>query len=72
MDEINSDTIVDYIEDVFRRRGAESYLGEEVTMAQHMLQTAQCAEQAGADNSQIVAALLHDIGIIKTKSLKHF
>ena len=67
MDEINSDTIVDHIEDVFRRRGAESYLGEEVTMAQHMLQTAQCAEQAGADNSQIVAALLHDIGHYKNE-----
>ena len=67
MDEINSDTIVDYIEDVFIRRGAESYLGEEVTMAQHMLQTAQCAEQAGVDNSQIVAALLHDIGHYKNE-----
>ena len=62
MDSINADSIVDHIEDVFKRRGAESYLGEQVTMAQHMLQTAQCAEQAGADDSQIVAALLHDIG----------
>jgi len=33
--------IVDLIEDIFERRGAESYLGEEVTMAQHMLQAAQ-------------------------------
>ena len=40
MDRISDDSIVDYIEDVFRRRGAESYLGEQVTMAQHMLQTA--------------------------------
>jgi len=62
MDEINSDTIVDYIEDVFRRRGAESYLGEDVTMAQHMLQAAQCAEKSGAEDSLIAAALLHDIG----------
>jgi len=67
MDRISDDNIVDYIEDVFRRRGAESYLGEQVTMAQHMLQTAQCAEQAGADNSQIVAALLHDIGHYKNE-----
>ena len=67
MDRISNDSIVDYIEDVFRRRGAESYLGEQVTMAQHMLQTAQCAEQAGADNSQIVAALLHDIGHYKNE-----
>jgi len=67
MDRINTDSIVDHIEDIFRRRGAESYLGEQVTMAQHMLQTAQCAEQAGADNSQIVAALLHDIGHYKNE-----
>jgi len=59
--------IVDLIEDIFERRGAESYLGEEVTMAQHMLQAAQCAEEAGADNSQIVAALLHDIGHYKNE-----
>ena len=67
MDSINADSIVDHIEDVFKRRGAESYLGEQVTMAQHMLQTAQCAEKAGADDSQIVAALLHDIGHYKNE-----
>ena len=67
MDRISADSIVDHIEDVFRRRGDESYLGEQVTMAQHMLQTAQCAEQAGANNSQIVAALLHDIGHYKNE-----
>jgi len=61
------ENIVDLIEDIFLRRGAESYLGEQVTMAQHMLQAAQCAEEAGADNSQIVAALLHDIGHYKNE-----
>ena len=65
--EITADNIVDHIEDVFNRRGAESYLGEQVTMAQHMLQVAQCAEQAGADDTQIVAALLHDIGHYKNE-----
>ena len=60
MDRIGIKGIVDHLEDVFRRRGAESYLGEQVTMAQHMLQTAQCAELAGADDSQIVAlSLIH-------------
>ena len=63
----NQENIVDRIEDIFLRRGAESYLGEQVTMAQHMLQAAQCAEEAGADNSQIVAALLHDIGHYKNE-----
>ena len=67
MTNVTSKNIVDLIEDIFLRRGAESYLGEQVTMAQHMLQTAQCAEEAGADNSQIVAALLHDIGHYKNE-----
>ena len=67
MTKINSKNIVDLIEDIFLRRGAESYLGEQVTMAQHMLQTAQSAEKAGADSTQIVAALLHDIGHYKNE-----
>ena len=33
---IDATNIVDYIADVFERRGAESYLGEKVTMSQHM------------------------------------
>lgn len=55
-------TIVEFIGDIFARRGAESYLGERVTMSQHMLQAAQLAEEAGASERTIVAALLHDIG----------
>ena len=59
---IDANNVVDYIADVFARRGAESYLGEDVTMAQHMLQAAQAAERAQASSELIVAALLHDIG----------
>lgn len=59
---LDAGTIVDFIADIFARRGAESYLGERVTMSQHMLQTAQLAEQAGADDETVAAALLHDIG----------
>lgn len=55
-------TIVDFLADIFARRGGEEYLGEPVTMAQHMLQAARCAEQAGQSEELIVAALLHDIG----------
>ncbi|MEO7940431.1 MAG: HD domain-containing protein, partial [Burkholderiaceae bacterium] len=47
---------------IFERRGGEEYLGEPVTMAQHMLQAARCAERAGQPQEVIVAALLHDIG----------
>ena len=50
------------IETIFARRGAEQYSGEPVTQLQHALQTAHLAEQAGADDELVTAALLHDIG----------
>lgn len=59
---LNADNIVAFIGDIFNRRGAESYLGEQVTMSEHMLQGALLAEQAGASDALIAAALLHDIG----------
>lgn len=59
---LTRETIVGFIADVFERRGGEEYLGEPVTMAEHMLQGAALAEQAGMDDAIIVAALLHDIG----------
>lgn len=57
-----TDTIVEFIADIFERRGAESYLGEPVTMSEHMLQGAWLAEQDGAPDVLVAAALLHDIG----------
>lgn len=54
--------IVDFLADIFERRGGEEYLGEPVTMAEHMLQGATLAEQQGEDEVIIVATLLHDIG----------
>jgi len=54
--------IVAFIQDIFERRGDEEYLGEPVTMAQHMLQGATLAEQQGLSEQLIVATLLHDIG----------
>jgi [1-hydroxy-2-(trimethylamino)ethyl]phosphonate dioxygenase len=62
MNRLTPNTIVDFIGDIFNRRGAESYLGEDVTMSEHMLQGAQLAEQAGASDTMIAGALLHDIG----------
>jgi phosphonate degradation associated HDIG domain protein len=59
---LSHDTIVAFLADIFERRGSEEYLGEPVTMAEHMLQGAHFAEQAGEDEATIVAALLHDIG----------
>lgn len=61
-EEVTRDTIVAFIADIFERRGAESYLGEPVTMAEHMLQGAWLAEEEGAPEELVAAALLHDIG----------
>jgi predicted HD phosphohydrolase len=54
--------IVGVIADILTRRGADSYLGEAVTMQQHMLQAAARAEREGAPDELVAAALLHDIG----------
>ncbi|MEM7359099.1 MAG: HD domain-containing protein [Pseudomonadota bacterium] len=62
MQSLNSSNIVDFIGDIFARRGADSYLGEEVTMSEHMLQAALLAEEETGDDLLIAAALLHDIG----------
>jgi [1-hydroxy-2-(trimethylamino)ethyl]phosphonate dioxygenase len=61
-DRLTTESIVALIGDIFERRGADSYLGEQVTMSEHMLQAAALAEEAGATDELIAAALLHDIG----------
>lgn len=60
--ELTKDNIIDFILDLFERRGAEEYLGEAVSMSQHMEQTAACASADGATDELVIAALLHDIG----------
>ena len=50
------------IADIFERRGAEDYLGEPVTFAEHMLQTAALAAAEDAPDALVAAALLHDLG----------
>jgi [1-hydroxy-2-(trimethylamino)ethyl]phosphonate dioxygenase len=53
---------VDEILRLFRDRGRDAYLGESVSQAEHALQAAHLAEVAGAADSLVVAALLHDVG----------
>lgn len=53
---------LDAIAELFAGEGAGEYLGEEVTMAEHMLQAAAAAEAAGAPAHLVAAALLHDVG----------
>ena len=57
-----ADDITELLADIFHRRGAESYLGEDLTLSEHMLQCAQLAKQANSSDEVIVAALLHDVG----------
>jgi [1-hydroxy-2-(trimethylamino)ethyl]phosphonate dioxygenase len=59
---LDRDTIVPFLADVFEKRGAEEYLGEPVTVAEHMLQGAMLAEAENAGDELVSAALLHDIG----------
>jgi len=59
---LDRSSIVAFLADIFEHHGAESYLGEPVTMAEHMLQSALLAERDDASDELVVAALLHDIG----------
>ncbi len=54
--------LIDEIFTVFREQGAGAYLGEPVSMTEHMLQSAYAAEQDGAPPRLVAAALLHDYG----------
>jgi phosphonate degradation associated HDIG domain protein len=54
--------LIDEIFRVFREHGAGEYLGEPVSMTEHMLQSAYAAEREGAPPRLVAAALLHDYG----------
>ena len=50
------------IERLFAERGGEQYAGEPVTQLEHALQCALFAQEEGADDELVTAALLHDLG----------
>jgi len=54
--------IIDEIFAQIEARGGTAYVGEPVSVAEHMLQSALTAEQDGAGHTLITAALLHDYG----------
>jgi phosphonate degradation associated HDIG domain protein len=54
--------VIDEIFRVFREYGSGQYLGEPVSMTEHMLQSAYAAERDGAPPRLVAAALLHDYG----------
>jgi len=59
---MESQQIASAISALFNRRGASLYGGEAVTQLEHALQAADLAEQSGATQTLIIAALLHDVG----------
>jgi len=58
----NSETIVEEVFELLQRSGGDEYFGEPVSKLGHALQCAWHAQQAGADEVLVLAALLHDIG----------
>jgi phosphonate degradation associated HDIG domain protein len=54
--------VVDEICELFATKGHASYIGEPVSQLEHALQSAYHAEQSGASDALVVAALLHDFG----------
>ncbi|RAG83439.1 metal-dependent phosphohydrolase [Streptacidiphilus pinicola] len=54
--------VVDTLAALFEGEGAEDYLGEDVTQAEHMLQAAALAAAEDAPPALVAAALLHDVG----------
>jgi len=56
---------VDRISGLLSSEGASDYLGEPVTVAEHMRQAGALAEAAGASPALVAAALLHDVGHLR-------
>ena len=56
---------VDAIAELFTSEGAADYLGEPVTVAEHLLQAGALAQDAGGPAALVVAALLHDVGHLR-------
>jgi predicted HD phosphohydrolase len=50
------------VEELFHSSVGEEYLGEDITLVEHMIQCGELAIGAGAPDWLVVAALLHDIG----------
>ncbi len=57
-----NDSVVEQVFELFQAAGANAYFGERVSQEEHALQAAHLAERAGAPDTLIAAALLHDVG----------
>ena len=54
--------------ELFAGPGARDYLGEAVTIGEHMRQAGALAEAAGAPAPLVAAALLHDVGHLRSET----
>ena len=61
-------TGIDAIAELFAGPGARDYLGEAVTIGEHMRQAGALAEAAEAAAPLVAAALLHDIGHLRSET----
>ena len=61
-------TGVEAIAELFAGPGARDYLGEAVTIGAHMRQAGALAEAAGAPAPLVAAALLHDVGHLRSET----
>jgi predicted HD phosphohydrolase len=52
------------VRELFNLAKADEYLGEDITLVEHMIQCAELARKEGAPSWLVIAALLHDIGHI--------
>jgi gamma-butyrobetaine dioxygenase len=59
---------VEAIAELFAGPGARDYLGETVTIGEHMRQAGALAEAAGAPAPLVAAALLHDVGHLRQET----
>lgn len=60
---------LDLIAELLGSAGAGDYLGESVTIAEHLYQAGALAEAAGAPPALVAAALLHDVGHLRGADL---
>src|SRR2546430_16952637 len=58
-------TGIETIAELFAGPGARDYLGEAVTIGEHMRQAGALAEAVGAAAPLVAAALLHDVGHLR-------
>ncbi|MFC1440650.1 phosphonate degradation HD-domain oxygenase [Streptacidiphilus sp. N1-10] len=63
--------VLSELSELFEGQGSAEYFGEDVTQAEHMLQTGALAEAAGAEPALVAASLLHDLGHFHGEATGH-